>query len=192
MNKFLQTSAVAALSVFLLAACTQPSQQTNTDSANQAQNQPAGNQASTTANPAAKKLCELLPVAQVSALAGVTLTKSEQNIDNSGNPSITDCFYSNGDGNSVSIIANYDNGSRTAKDAYKELVAYQAKQEANFPSEKLTGVGEEAFAVNTGIVTQINALNKNVWLTLSVYTNDEKPAQKDKAIAIAKKAFEVL
>jgi hypothetical protein len=177
---------VLLLSVMLLSSCANQGATVTPGQTSQNGNNANGS------TMAAKDLCVLLPVSEVSQLAGVTFTTTEHKVNNKRTPTLTDCFYKNTDGQSVAIIANYDNGSLTAKKAYQDLLDYQAKQEDEFPSEKITGVGEDAFMPLTGKLTQINALDKNVWISLSIYLDGDADAQKNKAVSIGKKVFEVL
>lgn len=198
MQNLIRTTALIAFTTIILSACAQPGQQVTPASSNN-ENQTANQGTGTVTNPGssanlttAKNLCQVLPASEVSKLTGITFTKTEHKIDNSQNPYITDCFYSNDDAYSVAIIANYDNEGLTAKQQYQQVVDYQKGQEKQFPSTKITGLGEEAFMPSTGILTQINALNKNIWITLSLYNNADASTRQSQAKAIIQKAFDVL
>lgn len=184
-----------AFTAIILTACAQTSQQiTPASSTPGTTDQTATiSENSTKSNlTPAKNLCQVLPASEVSKLTGITFTKTEHKIDNSQNPYITDCFYSNDDAYSVAIIANYDNEGLTAKQQYQQVVDYQKGQEKEFPSTKINDLGEEAFMPSTGILTQINALNKNIWITLSLYNNASATVRQSQAKAIIQKAFDVL
>ena len=179
-----------SIATVILTSCSQPAaQNTNTDST---ADQPAAKTetpAATTAS--AKDLCNILPMSEVSSLAGITFTKTKHALNNPQNTYMADCVYTNNDGYSVAIVASYDQPGMTAKQQYQQVLDYQKGQEKEFPSLKIDGVGEEAFMPQAGILSQINALNGNVWLSLSIYTGS-KTGEKDHATAIAKRAFELL
>lgn len=75
------------------------------------------------------------------------------------------CNYRKGNEGGLNIITSYDNESRSAKDAYEEVVTIQ-KDNPNY--KDVTDVGEKAFAWNNDYLIQLNAYKKNVWLTMTV------------------------
>lgn len=193
MKTFQKTLFFAALFSLILTSCSQT--QTPGPQADNRQ-APAQNTAASPQTVNKKLLCDLLTKEQISTVTGITFTKTESKFATNSNPYITDCIYTNDDANSVAIIANYDTPTSTAKDEYQSVVSYQEGMEKQSPetagkTQKISGVGTEAFIVEPGILTQLNALDGNVWITLSIFTGGGEK-QKDLSIAIAKKAFEVL
>jgi len=142
---------------------------------------------------ATKDLCQLLPASEVSTILGYTVTSGESMMPNG--PTLTSCKYTSSDtskGYGITIIANYDNDSQTAQAAYTDAVNFQrqALDVSVVSIVNVSSVGEKASLTSAPMMGTLIAVNKNVWITLSMAGKNEG---RDEAIEkVAQKAFEVL
>lgn len=173
--------------ITLLTGCTQ--NQTPVTPVNEESAKTVSNQGKEIAIAGKKDLCKLLPIEKINQLTKTTYTRTESKFMQE-RATITDCTYINDNGQSVGIIANYDNGSQTAKEQFASLVEYSTKDGKTI--EKVPGVGDDAFWGMKSIIAQINAVKGNVWITLALMVEGDAAAQQAAAIAVANEAFRVL
>jgi hypothetical protein len=119
---------------------------------------------------AERDLCALLSPADLESILGSPVVTKKGNLPQG--PAVTGCQYLNNEqGTNASIVANFDNEGITAKAGYEEAVGYLKDNKMdNMQARIVADVGEENYSWSTGLATQINAYEKNVWVSVSTYT----------------------
>jgi len=98
------------------------------------------------------------------------------------------CGYFSDTEGGVTIIYNYDNEYQTAKSQYDSAVSFQEEGKVDgITEEDPSGVGEDAYIWTNSKTTQLNAYNKNTWLTLSII--DDSPDRVANAKKLANAVF---
>jgi hypothetical protein len=135
-----------------------------------------------------KNLCELLPASKITEITNIEYTTVKQSFEKE-RATLADCLYMGEKGESVNIIVNFDSPAYSAKQQFEDLKTSMRK---NKELDMVAGVGEEAFFSATQIITQINSLNKNAWLTMAVYVDGDEEEGKQAAIKIANAVWNAL
>lgn len=188
MKKFLLSLSLLTLAV--IAGCNQngSSNQSPTNNTNQVASTP---QSTFTTG---KDLCKLVTADEMSKLLGYPVTTNNESVPKA--PHIAACNYKSDDsekGNGVTIIANYDTAGMKASTAYTDAVAYQKEYQdaANFKFIDVPGLGEKATIVSGSFISNILALQGDVWLT-AASSDKGTEAREEKLKKIAEAAFNKL
>jgi hypothetical protein len=153
-----------------------------------ADSQTAGQTAASTATEksATSTLCDIITAADISKIVG-TEFKADPNLLPTQTATTKGCDYKDASGFGLNIISNYDNESQAAADAYDDV--YQLQQ-GSAGYQELNGIGQKAFSWSNKFMLQLNAYNKNVWITMTV--NLENVDKLDIAKKVATMAFSKL
>lgn len=192
----MKNSYFLALSLTALVVIAGCNQAPSTNSSNNNSTPPA---ATPTPSPASafitgKDLCKLLSADEMSKLLGYPVTTNNESVPKA--PHIAACNYKSDDsekGNGVTIIANYDTAGMKASTAYADAVAYQKEYQdaANFKFIDVPNLGEKATIVSGSFISNILALQGDVWLT-AASTDKGTEAREEKLKKIAEAAFNKL
>jgi len=139
--------------------------------------------------PQARNLCIILSSKDISNTMGYDVTIHKGLLPDTDFSS--GCQFQNDDGYGVTAIYSYSNKYQTAKEQYEEAITLQKSgSQEDITIENASGVGESAYIWTHSKTVQLNALNKNTWITMTLI--DDKPNKVERAKKLANQIFKKL
>lgn len=151
--------------------------------------------------------CELITKEEVEAVQGSTVQEAMSSGQSDAGFRVSQCFYAAEESNrSVSLVVTQSDPDSRAKgspkDYWKEIFGHgqekeglkdegDKKEEAK-SSQKISGVGDDAYWVGSSVARALYVLKTNVFIRISVGGPDDEGAKLDKSKALAEKALQRL